>query len=137
MRPDAELCVGDLMSIEPIVVRQSESIDRAERMLRDHDISGLPVVDDHGVLVGVFSQTDALHLRRPGVAEVLRSVFAVHQVGDVMSRPAITVNRLASIADAARVMVDHGIHRVVATDDVGRPIGVLSSMDFVRLVAEA
>jgi CBS domain-containing protein len=53
-----------------------------------------------------------------------------------MSSPAVTVPMTGSLEEAARLMLDRHVHRVVAIDDVGRPVGVLSSMDFVALYAE-
>jgi len=41
------------------------------------------------------------------------------------------------VDEAARVMVDRRIHRLVATDDAGHPVGVLSAIDFVALYANA
>ncbi len=131
-----EYSVADLMTLEPIVVAETESIERAEELMRHYRVSGLPVVDADGRLVGVFSQTDVLHLNRPQAAEAARERTSRRRVGEVMSRPPVTVNIAAPISDAARVMVEHDVHRLVAVESHGRPIGVLSAMDFVRLAAE-
>jgi CBS domain-containing protein len=53
-----------------------------------------------------------------------------------MSSPALTIPLTASIFEAARQMRDARVHRLVAVDDEGRPVGVLSAMDFVVLFAE-
>lgn len=74
---------------------------------------------------------DHLHLKQPHVADVIRG-----RPLRLMSRPPVTVNALASTHSAAQVMIEHDVHRLVAVDAVGRPIGVLSAMDFVRLAAE-
>ncbi len=123
--------VADLMSLEPIVVYDSEPIASVDAVLRDYGISGVPVINRHGRIVGVYSVTDALRLKDVN-ADALRR----YTVGDVMTRPAITVDREVSLQDAARLMVDHRVHRLVAVDDAGRPVGVLSAMDFVELAAE-
>jgi CBS domain-containing protein len=57
-------------------------------------------------------------------------------VGEVMSTPAVTVSSLAPLDAAAAIMVEAEVHRLVAVDDVGQPIGVLSAMDYVRLATE-
>lgn len=54
----ADLRVGDLMTIDPITVRIDASIEDAEDLMRTHRITGLPVIDPNGHLVGVISQTD-------------------------------------------------------------------------------
>jgi CBS domain-containing protein len=53
-----------------------------------------------------------------------------------MTLPAISVPMTASLVEAARTMTEERIHRVVTTDERGRPVGVLSAMDFVRFVAD-
>lgn len=131
-----EYAVAELMTVEPIVVDESRSVEHAEELMRTYRVSGLPVVDEEGRLVGVFSQTDVLYLTQPHVGEVMGGQLRRRRVRDVMSRPAITVNTLATVVDAANVMIEHDVHRLVAVDDQGRPIGVLSAMDFVRLAAE-
>ena len=55
--------VGDLMASRPIVVRADAGLGEAARLLEQHHISGLPVVDGSGVLLGVISQTDLLRAR--------------------------------------------------------------------------
>ena len=53
-----------------------------------------------------------------------------------MTSPAVTTSLGASLAEAARLMRDNRIHRVVAIDDAGRPVGVLAASDFVALYAD-
>jgi CBS domain-containing protein len=53
-----------------------------------------------------------------------------------MSAPPVTIDATASVRDAAIRMATESIHRLVAVDDGGRPIGVISAMDFVTLAAE-
>jgi CBS domain-containing protein len=54
-----------------------------------------------------------------------------------MTSPAITVPMTKSVDEAARLMLSSRVHRLVATDDNGRPVGVLSAMGFVALYADA
>jgi len=131
---NTEYVVGDLMTIEPVVTSADARVEDAIRLIETYQISGLPVVDDAGRLVGVISQTDLVRLGdEPRVSPRRRRAL---RVADVMSTPPITVERLTRLSDAARLMHDRHVHRVVAIDDVGRPVGVLSSMDFVALYAE-
>jgi CBS domain-containing protein len=53
-----------------------------------------------------------------------------------MTAPPITVAMTATLAHAALVMHTHGIHRLVAIDDSGHPIGVLSASDYVAALAD-
>ena len=132
-----ELLVADLMTIDPITVTVDASIEDAEELLRHHRITGLPVVDSEGRLVGVISQTDLLYLAVPGVQALIRHSPYGIRVGEVMSTPPVTIDESATIGDAARLMHDQHLHRLVAVDAHGRPIGVIAAMDFVALAAES
>jgi CBS domain-containing protein len=130
-----DLLVADVMTIDPIVVEINASIEDAAHVLRANSITGLPVVDEEGVLVGVISQTDLVTAADSPVGRVIRGNASGLRVGELMSAPAVTVAMTRSLIDAARIMLDRRIHRLVALDEVGRPVGVLSSMDFVALYA--
>jgi CBS domain-containing protein len=131
-----ELTAADLMTIEPIVVSYDALVEDAERLIRDHHVTGLPVVDQDGVLVGVISQTDLVHLDDPSVRSLIRRASVGIRVGEVMSRPPVTVLLTTTLLEAARLMTQQWIHRVVVVDEKGRPLGVLAAMDFVALFAE-
>jgi CBS domain-containing protein len=127
---------ADLMTIDPVVVAADAPIDEAERLIRTYRVSGLPVTDERGELVGVISHTDFLYLARPEVRNLIRRQPSGIRVGEIMSSPPITVRMTAQLTDVARTMRDERVHRVVVVDEQQRPIGVLSAMDFVTLVAD-
>lgn len=126
--------VGDLMTADPIVVRADAPLAEAARLMDAHKISGLPVVDGAGRLVGVVSQTDLLRAR---ATEYLWANWPGLAVRHLMSKPALTVRRDTPLADAARKMERHHVHRliVVAETDEQLPIGVISTSDLVRAMA--
>ena len=134
--PIGDLRVADVMTIDPITVPMDATIERAEDLMRRNRVTGLPVVDEGGRLVGVISQTDILYLDVPAVQALIRHRERGVRVGEVMSAPPVTIDAGASARDAAIRMHDQHIHRLVAIDDHGRPAGVISAMDFVALVAE-
>ena len=131
-----DLRVADLMTIDPITVAFDAKIEEAEDLMRRHRVTGLPVVDEAGRLIGVISQTDILYLDVPAVQALIRHRERGVRVGEVMSAPAVTVDANASVQAAAVRMHEERIHRLVAVDDHGRPVGVISAMDFVALAAE-
>jgi CBS domain-containing protein len=131
-----DLRVADLMTIDPITVAFDAKIEEAEDLMRRHRVTGLPVVDEAGRLIGVISQTDILYLDVPAVQALIRHRERGVRVGEVMSAPAVTVDADASVQAAAVRMHEERIHRLVAVDDHGRPVGVISAMDFVALAAE-
>jgi CBS domain-containing protein len=130
-----DLVVADFMTIEPVTIAPDARIEDAERLLEKYEISGLPVVDAAGTLQGVISQTDLL--RGSGdVESAIRRRFTGLIVADLMTSPAITLDLDAPLIDAARLMRDEKVHRLVTVNDKGRAVGVLSSMDFVSLYAD-
>jgi CBS domain-containing protein len=131
-----DLTVADLMTIDPIVIGVDAALEEAERLMRERHVSGLPVVDEQEGLVGVISQTNVLEGGGMPVALLLRRKPSGLRVGELMTSPAVTVELTAPLVEAARLMRDNRIHRVVAVDERGRPVGVLSASDFVALYAD-
>lgn len=133
---DYALRVGDLMTLEPIVVAVDALVEDAERLILEFGVSGLPVVDDDDRVVGVVSQTDFMHLGSPDLRYVIRGKPDGLRVGEVMAHPALTVKVSTTLGDAARIMLDERVHRVVVIDDSDRAVGVLSAIDYVKLYAD-
>jgi CBS domain-containing protein len=126
--------VGELMTDDPVVVNVDMPLADAAAMMDFYRISGLPVVDWEGCLVGVVSQTDMLHAR---TTEPLWSAWPGLAVRHLMTRPAVSVTADVSVEEAARIMDERRIHRlVVTTADGETPIGVLSVSDLVRAMSE-
>ena len=125
--------VGDLMTPDPISVRQDAPLARAARLLDEHRVHGLPVVDETGALVGVVSQTDMLRAR---TTEYLWSSWRGLQVRHLMSSPALTVTVDTPVVDAASRMEEYQVHRLVVVGADGTvPIGIVSTSDLVRAMA--
>lgn len=124
-----DLRVVDLMSIEPITIDASAPLSQAERLMNRQEVSGLPVVDSSGRLVGVISQTDLLRAH----ADPMQSIrWTGLRVQDLMSSPALTIEATAAVTEAASVMERFQVHRLVVVDTADRPTGVLSTLDLVR-----
>lgn len=134
MIPDArQTTVAELMSKQPILVWPDTSLAEVAELLDRYDISGVPVVDWTGYLVGVVSQMDLLRVRQ---SESLWAQWPGLEARHIMSRPALTVARDATLAEAARLMETQGVHRLVVVDDDGEsPIGILSASDLVHAMA--
>ena len=131
---DQPRTVGDLMTDDPVVASADLPLADAAELMEFYRVSGLPVVDRDGSLVGVVSQTDLLHAR---TTEALWHAWPGLAVRHVMTRPAITVTSDVGLDEAARMMEERRIHRLVVTSADGEtPIGVLSVSDLVRLMAE-
>lgn len=126
--------VAELMTGDPIVVPVDLTLQDAARLMEFYRVSGLPVVDWDGTLVGVVSETDLLHALTTGP---LWEAWPGLSVRHLMTQPAITISAGAPAEDAARRMEEHHIHRLVVTaPDSETPIGVISASDLVRQLAE-
>ncbi len=125
--------VKDAMSRGVVTVSDDVPLAEAAKLLDAYHISGLPVVDRDGELVGVLSQTDLLRAR---VIEHMWTVLPGLAVRHIMSAPAITVLASATTDEAANLMEEKRINRVVVVAPDGRtPIGVLSVSDLIREMA--
>lgn len=131
-----QLVVADLMTLDPVVVGVDDPIEEAERLMRERRVTGLPVVDPTGAPLGVISQTDVIEDGGAPLAILLRRKPSGLRVGELMTSPAVTIADTARLVEAARLMRDNRIHRLVAVDEHGRTVGVLSASDFVALYAD-
>ncbi len=146
--------VADLMNHDVLTVTPTTPLAEAIQILVDRQISGLPVVDGTGKLVGVISESDLMWrekgLDRPPYIMFLDSVIylqnpAKHEqdlhkvlgqtVGEVMTAHAISITPDATIPTAARILHEHKIHRLPVVDSEDRPIGIITQGDIVRAIA--
>ena len=130
------MAVGDVMTTDPVTVDVDATVEAAEQLLAAYRISGLPVVDDAGHLVGVLSRTDLLLEGGVALSQLVRGRASGLRVGEIMSSPPLTVGLSASLAEAARIMRDERVHRLVVVNEQDEPIGVLSATDYVTLIAD-
>jgi CBS domain-containing protein len=146
--------VADVMSHDPIVVRSETSLNEAIKILAERRISGLPVVDDKGKLVGIISETDLMwqetgvtppayimfldsiiYLQNPATYERDLHKVLGQTVGEVMSKDPITISPEKTLTQAARVMHDKNVHRLPVLNESGQVIGILTRGDIVRAMA--
>lgn len=151
--------VRDVMSPAVITVNDRMTAEELAACFEDNEISGAPVVDDDGKLVGVVSLKDlvrsvagsgtpapdrsdpAYFLREweeqfnPEDVKQLRVIATETTVGDLMSTAIHSVSESASARACARKMLEHRIHRLLVTED-GDLKGIVTSFDLLQLVAE-
>jgi predicted transcriptional regulator len=122
--------VEDVMTPDPIVFTTEESLMEAARQLEEAEISGAPVIDSSGILVGVLSETDLVRAR---ATEQLWERWPGLKVRHLMHSPVLTADRTMTVEEAAVLMERAHVHRlVVVAEDQQTPIGILSTSDLVR-----
>lgn len=138
--------VADLMTVDIVTVRPEQPLKDAARALGARGVSGLPVVDGDGVVVGVLSEADVLAKEVDGRREssaLLRFLegppiddrFEAVTVGEAMSSPAIVIGPERRIPEAASAMLAEGINRLPVVDGDGRLVGIVTRADLVRAFA--
>ena len=146
--------VAEIMTVEPITVSPQTSLQEAIQILADNKISGLPVVDDRGQLVGVISETDltwqATGIEAPPYIMFLDSVIylqnpakhnqEVHKalgqtVGEAMSDRPVTIRGNKLVKEAARIMHDKKLRRLPVVDEQSQLIGIITQGDVIRMMA--
>ncbi len=129
----ASRMVGEVMTRGLVTVRASARLYEAAQLMDAHKVHGLPVVDSTGAVVGVLSQTDLLRAR---VVEHLWTNLRGLAVRHVMTAPPITVSVHAPLDDAAELMEQRRVHRLVVVGSDGvTPVGILSVSDLVHVMA--
>jgi CBS domain-containing protein len=147
----------DIMNPNVVTVTDTMDLREAAKILVEERISGAPVVDDLGNLVGVISQSDLVEYdlaterelteeapfyRRPYDDAIHPSRgFQIEQlsadkVKDVMTPYLITIKEDTPIREVAARMAQCGIHRVIVVDEDQQIRGIVTSLDVLRWVAE-
>jgi CBS domain-containing protein len=125
--------VGELMTPDPVVIADSASAEAAVRLLEQNEISGLPVVDADGLLIGIISEADVVRAR---ASERLWQRWPQLRARHIMHAPAMTADPGMTLEEAARLMEAAHVHRlIVVGEDQATPIGIFSTSDLVRALA--
>ncbi|GMQ76605.1 MAG: CBS domain-containing protein [Gammaproteobacteria bacterium] len=142
--------VHDIMSTKVVTVSPSTSVREIAALMVEKHVSGLPVLNDNGTLVGMVSEGDLL--RRPeigtekhrrrwvsffiGIDEQAREFTKSHarRAGDVMTEQVIHVSEETPLGDAVGLMERHNIKRLPVLSD-GKLVGIVSRVDLLRALA--
>jgi hypothetical protein len=115
--------VKEIMNRELFHVRPLDSSESVLDGLLGLEITSAPVLDQAGRPLGVVSLRDIVADRE------------LRAAGELMSSPAVVIDRDAAIQDAARLIGETGHRRLVVVDDHGRAVGMVSAVDVVRALA--
>jgi CBS domain-containing protein len=125
--------VGELMTRDPIIVSDDTPLSDVAELLDRFGISGLPIVNWSGQVVGVVSHTDLLRAR---ATQDLWARWPGLVARHIMTQPVLSTSADTPIEEAVSRMASHHVHRLVVVGDDGTtPIGVISTTDLVRAIA--
>jgi CBS domain-containing protein len=142
----------DVMVRHPVTVHPNTKVAYAVELLRKHDISALPVIDDHHNLVGILSEADLLHRveigterHRPSWLEAvtgapkLAEEFAKSHgktVSELMTTDVVSASEETSLSEIARLLEHNRIKRIPITRD-GKLVGVVSRSNLIQALASS
>ena len=128
--------VKDIMTPDVISCDLYAPIQEVARILTQKGISAVVVLNEMGELAGIVSQTDLVNIRvHEDYWEHWRGLSAKH----IMTKDVVTISPDSSIEEAARLMRNTGVHRLVVVERKGNalfPVGILSMTDIVKEMAK-
>ena len=140
----------DVMTSDVITVDENAAVQAAAKLMTEHRISALPVVDQDNRVIGMVSEGDLLHRAETGTkrwrswwlemgtsndqlaAEYIKSHSG--KVGDVMTRGVVSIVEQTAVADIAVLLETHRIKRVPVLRN-GKLVGIVSRANLVRALA--
>ena len=129
--------VADVMVEEVVTVTADTPYRRLIELLWTYGISGLPVVDAGGHVVGIVSESDLLkHEEKPLRGRSLKhdaSLESALVAADLMTVPVVTIGPEASLSAAARTMRERNLKRLPVLDMSGALVGIISRADLLKV----
>lgn len=119
----ASIRVGEIMTREVVTVRPEASLQELAYLLSRHQISGAPVMDDQGALLGVVSHSDLADSMARGEDRAT--------VADIMAPYVYCASEETGLTELADLMLEKRIHRVLVLRE-HRLVGLVSSLDLIR-----
>ncbi len=123
----AKITVGEYMTPEPIFFHPDTDVFEAIRKLLEHRITGAPVLDEHGKIVGAFSELDCLRI-------TLSSTYYEGMAGKVsefMTKDVTAIDPETSILEVADLFAKSTLRHFPVMED-GKLVGVISRVDVLK-----
>ena len=143
--------VKDAMTTKVVKISPYNNVRQAAKVMLDNHVSGIPVVDDDGRLVGIISEGDLIRRTELGgrrVASLTEMAIPAEEranayvkrsswkVGDVMTHDPVTIDEDALLKRVAQLMQEHGIKRIPVTR-AGELVGIVSRADLLQAILTA
>jgi acetoin utilization protein AcuB len=118
------MLVKNYMSTALVVVKPNASVIKAQILLKEHDISHLPVMEEEKLL-GIISDRDIKKLLIPSETLLVKNI---------MTRNPVTVPWDYTIGETAEILLKHNISAVPVVDPQGRVVGIITKGDLFRVL---
>lgn len=144
----------DIMTTDVKTVGPEDTVEDVIKILLDHNISGVPVVNEEKEVIGIVSEGDLIvrksKLHVPSYIQILGGIIylddpedfkeelkkaVAYQVKDIMSMPAATVAEDATLEELATLMSDENINRLPVVRE-NKLVGLVSRFDIIRALAD-
>lgn len=124
------LKIGDIMTREVFTLRPTATADEASWALAVRGISGAPVRDGMGRLVGVVSRSDLTDPERHPLG------LGDQTIREIMTPAMLTLHESDPALNAVRLMVREEVHRILVVNDAGDLVGIITPTDVLRAMLE-
>ena len=140
----------DVMTRDVVMVQEGMSIDELGRTFIEKKISGAPVIDSKGTLIGIVTENDLIRknarLHIPTVLRIFDAIIPLGKpdsveeeikrisastVGEICTKEVLSVSPDASIQDVSSIMYEKGVH-LVPVLEAGRIVGIIGKIDIIR-----
>lgn len=143
--------VRDIMTKEVVSIRPDDNVKDVLGLLFKMRISGLPVIDGEGKLVGMFTEKSILSYILPSYIEkVGRFVYEENpksikkkfielsqvKVGQLMRREVVTTTEDATLCEMARLMLTQKVRRLPVLDKTAKLVGIVAREDILKALAK-
>jgi CBS domain-containing protein len=136
--------VSDLMTKQVHVAWPNTPFKLLVRLIEENHVSAIPIVDQDGIPVGIVSESDLLFKERrrdlagqdlvhPRRRHLQKAKAEALLASEVMTSPAITVPADASLTQAARLMQERNVRRLIVVDARGKIAGIVSRSDLLQV----
>ena len=148
--------VRDIMDPDPVTVQETEGVEQVWRLMKEHEVNGLPVVNDGGRCVGIVTEADLViadeegDLHIPHYIELFGGLVfleplreferklrkaAATTVEELMTADPVTIEPDATVKRAARMIAERHHNRLPVVEH-GRLVGLVTRVDVLAALAE-
>ena len=134
-QPKPAVLVRDLMTSPVLTLPSDSTLTEAWALMRQKGFRHIPITSMHGTLVGMVSDRDLLRHVPELITVADTSHAAQRRVAEIMTARVISATPTTDVRDIARVMLDERIHAIPILDGQRHLIGILSTHDLLRGIA--